>query len=171
VLAILVPVNAAMLLPGGVAEFGVVTSEESPDNPNEVGIGDDFMVDYQMQNSGFLPAVTVLEPASTGVVIDSPSHKVSRGAIVNTSVLLQTPDEPGVYTRHVREYRYLGVLPQSWILTLHGIHPLLALGAINLTIGVPVALLSLSVFGTGRVRLRSRSRDGSGDSLLGGLFR
>lgn len=166
ILIVLVPANAAMLLPAGVAEFSVLVTDDSPDSPGEVGVGGDIGVNYTAENSGLVPVVVVLEPASAGVEIDTEVHTLSRQSYEQTGVMLRTPDEPGMYPRFVQETRYLKVLPESWLVSLHRTSPLLALAAVNVVVGTVLASVSLSLFGTGRLRVRSRARDVPGFDFL-----
>jgi signal peptidase len=166
VIAVLVPANASMVLPGGTAEYSVLSSETPAEEANVAQPGGELELRYTVQNSGFVPIYAVVEPASAGVTVDQRQLQVPIQGSTSTGVVLQVPEEPGTYPRYVQEYRYLAVLPGSWIGALHGVHPFVALGTINVFIGGTVAALTLYTVGTGRVRVRSRSRD---DSAGGGL--
>lgn len=165
VLAVLVPANASMVIPGGTAEYTVLSSE-NPEGENVVQPGGTLELRYNVQNSGLVPLHAVVEPASSGVRVDQRQLSVPFQGNASTGVTLQIPEEPGTYTRYVHEHRYLGILPGSWIAALHRVHPLVALGAINVVIAAVVAGVTLSTVGTGRVRLRSRSRDESPGSRI-----
>jgi len=165
VLAVLVPANASMVIPGGTAEYTVISSE-NPAEDDAVRPGGTLELRYTVQNSGLVPMHAVVEPASSGVGVDQRQLSVPFQGSASTGVTLQIPEEPGTYTRYVHEHRYLGILPGSWIATLHRVHPLVALGAINVVIAAVVAGVTLSTVGTGRVRLRSRARDESPGSRV-----
>ena len=165
VLAVLVPANASMVVPGGTAEYTVLSSE-NPAEDNAVQPGETLELRYAVQNSGLVPMHAVVEPASSGVRVDQQQLSVPFQGSVSTSVKLQIPEESGTYTRYVHERRYLGILPGSWLAALHRVHPLVALGGINLVIATVVAGVTLSTVGTGRVRLRSRSREESAGSRV-----
>jgi len=165
VLAVLVPANASMVIPGGTAEYTVISSE-NPAEDDAVRPGGTLELRYTVQNSGLVPMHAVVEPASSGVGVDQRQLSVPFQGSASTGVSLRIPEEPGTYTRYVHEHRYLGILPGSWIATLHRVHPLVALGAINVVIAAVVAGVTLSTVGTGRVRLRSRARDESPGSRV-----
>ena len=166
VLAVLVPANASMVIPGGTAEYTVLSSETPAEGETAVQPGGTLELRYNVQNSGLVPLHAVVEPASSGVQVDQRQLSVPFQGSASTGVTLQIPEEPGTYTRYVREHRYLGILPGSWIAALHRVHPLAALGAINVVIATVVAGVTLYTVGTGRVRLRSRSRDESPGSRV-----
>ncbi len=166
VLAVLVPANASMVLPGGTAEYTVISSESPAEEENVVQPGGTLELRYSVQNSGLVPLHAVVEPASGGVRVDQRQLSVPFQGNASTGVTLQIPEEPGTYTRYVQEHRYLGILPGSWIAALHRIHPLVALGVINVVIATVVAGVTLYTVGTGRVRLRSRARGESAGNRL-----
>lgn len=166
VLAVLVPANASMVIPGGTAEYTVLSSESPAEEENVVQPGGTLELRYNVQNSGLVPLQAVVEPASGGVRVDQRQLSVPFQGSASTSVTLQIPQEPGTYTRYVQEHRYLGILPGSWTAALHRVHPLVALGVINVVIATVVAGVTLYTVGTGRVRLRSRARGESAGNRL-----
>jgi signal peptidase len=165
VLAVLVPANASMVIPGGAAEYTVISSE-NPAEDDAVQPGGTLELRYTVQNSGFVPVHAVVEPAGSGVRVDQRQLSVPFQGSASTGVELQIPEQPGTYARYVDEHRYLRILPGSWIATLHRVHPLVALGVINVVIAAVVAAVTLYTVGTGRVRLRSRAREESAGNRL-----
>jgi signal peptidase len=166
VLAVLVPANASMVIPGGTAEYTVISSENPAEGEDAVQPGGTLELRYTVQNSGFVPLHAVVEPASSGVRVDQRQLSVPFQGSVSTGVALQIPEQSGTYARYVHEHRYLGILPGSWIATLHRVHPVVALGVINVVIAAVVAAVTLYTVGTGRVRLRSRAREESAGNRL-----
>jgi signal peptidase len=158
-LVVIIPVNFSMLLPSGVYQIEIVSSVDPAPDQRIIQAGGSSEVTYFMQNSGHLPVLVFLQPASDGVDTPDRYTYVPRKTRVNQTVTMQAPNETGTYLRFVREYRYLVLLPPSLIATLHNIHPVLALAAINVTVAAVVVLISLGTIGTGRVRVRSRSRE------------
>jgi signal peptidase len=157
-LVVIIPVNFSMLLPSGVYQIEIVSSVDPAPDQRIIQAGGSNEVTYFVQNSGHLPVMVFLQPASDGVETPEGYTYVPRQTRINQSVTIQAPDETGSYLRFVREYRYLVLLPPSLIATLHGVSPVLALLAINVTVAAVVVLVSLATIGTGRVRIRSRSR-------------
>jgi signal peptidase I, archaeal type len=158
-LVVVVPLNVSMLLPSGVYQYEILSSESPTDNEQIIAVGGESEVTYAMQNSGYLPVVVFLETASDGVEISESQITVPRRSTVETSVTMQAPDRTGSYIRFIREYRYLVVLPPSLIASLHSIHPVVAVAAINLFVGGIVVGVSVATVGTDRLRLRSRKRE------------
>ena len=158
-IAVVVPVNFSMLLPSGVYQYEVVSSARPIDAQQVIQAGSSSDITYFMQNSGHIPVLVFIEPASSGVETPAGYTFVGRQTTVNTSVTIHAPEETGVYTRFVREYRYLALLPPSLIATFHRIHPVVAYAAINVTVAAGVILLAVSSIGTGRLRMRSKARD------------
>ncbi len=158
-LVVIIPLNFSMLLPSGVYQYEVLSSTSPTDDEQVIQAGSSGEVTYMMRNSGHLPVISFIEPASAGVEIHEHEHYVPRRSSVNTSITMHAPEETGVHLRFVREYRYLVVLPPSLIASLHAIHPIVAIGAINLFVAALVVVISISTIGTDRLRLRSRSRE------------
>ncbi|AXR79661.1 S24/S26 family peptidase [Natrarchaeobaculum sulfurireducens] len=158
-LVVIVPVNASMLLPSGTYQYELVSSTSPTDDEWVAGVGDSTDVTYVMRNSGHLPVITVLEPASDGVDPPDGYTYIPRGTTVETSVTMHAPDETGVHLRFVSEYRYLVVLPPSLIAALHAIHPVVALAAINATVAGAVIAVSFTTLGTDRIKVRSKRRE------------
>ena len=158
-LVVVIPLNVSMLLPSGVYQYEILSSESPTDNEQIIAVGGESEVTYAMQNSGYLPVVVFLEAASDGVRLSESQITVPRRSTVETSVTMQAPDRTGSYLRFVREYRYLVVLPPSLIASLHAIHPAVAVAAINLFVGGIVVGVSVATVGTDRLRLRSRKRE------------
>lgn len=158
-LVVIIPLNVSMLLPSGVYQYEILSSESPTDNPQIIAVGGESEVTYAMQNSGYLPVVVFLEAASDGVAVTDSQVYVPRRSTVETSITMQAPDQTGSYLRFVREYRYLVVLPPSLIASLHAIHPVVAVAAINLFVGGIVVGVSVATVGTDRLRLRSRKRE------------
>lgn len=147
--------TVAMALPAGVHEFGIVTTENPTSNPLIVKPGGSATLTYDVHNGGFLPMLAISEPASQGVAVEPQRTILSSGERMQTTVTLAGPETPGGYLRHVHESRYLLVLPPALLVVLHAIHPLVAVLAVDVVIGLFVVALSVAVFGTGHVRIRS----------------
>lgn len=158
-LVVIIPLNISMLLPSGVYQYQIISSESPTESEQIIGVGESGDVTYAIRNSGHLPVLVFLEPAGDGVTVNEPEIYVPRRTTTETSITMQAPDQPGSYLRFVREQRYLVVLPPSLIAALHEIHPALAIAAINLFVGGGIAAISLATVGTDRLRFRSRKRE------------
>lgn len=167
-LLVIIPMNVSMLLPSGVYSIEIVSSAQPAPDPGIIEAGSSEPVTYVMQNSGQLPIMVFLEPASTGVEIADGVYRVSPRSSVESSVVIHAPEETGPHVRMVREYRYLMVLPPRVIAALHNVHPAAAIVAINLVMVGFVTVLTLATLGTGRDRTRVRDRE---VSRLDRLFR
>jgi len=148
--------TAAMVVPAGTQEFGVVSADFDSERPDVVRAGATANVTYAVHNGGVLPVYTVFEPASEGVDVRPREIRVGGGSRANATLALSAPPETGYYRYYVVEHRYLAVLPPAVIRGLHGVHPWAPIVAIDALLGVPVYLLTVLVAGRGTVRNRSR---------------
>ena len=160
-LLILVPATASMVIPSGINEITIVSSQSPSGNPTVIERGGTQTVEYNVTNDGFVPQVAIIEPASPGVTVDETTHWVSRGETANTVATLHAPEETGVYFRGISERQYLGILPLSVIVSLHAIHPWVAIAAIDLTIAIAVTVVFALAVGFEPLRFRDRDRDTS----------
>ncbi|MFC7096464.1 S26 family signal peptidase [Halobaculum marinum] len=154
---VVVSATAAMAVPGGTQQFGIVSAEFDSENPTVIRQGESAMLEYRVPNAGLVPVHAYVRPASDGVDV-APDHVfVSGRAEGRVSVTLSAPPETGYYRRYVAERRYLAVLPEPWIRGLSLVHPWLPIVAID-------ALLAGSLYGLGVLlvdgsRMRRRSHD------------
>jgi len=146
--------TAAMVVPAGVQEYGIVSAEQPDDDPLSIAPGESSTVDYRIHNDGFVPVVVFLD-AGEGTDVDPDRLRVGAGDDAATSVTLTAPESEGRHYRHVTERRYLLVLPPAVIAALHGLHPTLALLAVDAAIAGILLAIAVALFGTGPLRLRS----------------
>jgi signal peptidase len=158
--------TAAMVIPGGTQEYGIVSAEFESDNPATIKQNSNGDLPYTVGNGGFVATVVVLEPEGENITVEPNRLTVPGGETANASISISTPPETGYFQYFLTEHRYLQLLPASVILALHEIHPLVALLVINAEVGIPVYLLSIAAIGRGRIRSRDRN-DPSRGSLLG----
>lgn len=158
-LALLLVVTAtlSMVGPAGSYEFGVVSAEFDSPGPRVIPKGEAETGTFPVPNSGFLPTVAYLEPASEGITIQPREVYVPAQSTANATVTLHAPPQTGYYRRYLVEHRYLAILPQSTIRALYNFHPWAPIVAIDALIGILFYLIGVRLVGTGR--LRSRSRD------------
>jgi signal peptidase len=152
--------TAAMVVPAGSQQFGIVSAEFDSENPTVIRQGESSSLTYRVPNAGVVPVVVYLTPESEGVAADPERLHVPGRSSVNATLTLSAPPETGFYRRYLAEHRYLAVLPTPVIDACYRIHPWLPILVIDAVIGVPFYLFGMSVVGTGRLRSRSRSRDG-----------
>ncbi|MGQ3411524.1 signal peptidase I [Natrinema sp. LN54] len=147
--------TAAMVVPSGTTEYELVSTENPGDDPQIVAPGGTTELARTVDNAGYLPVVVVHEAESGGIGADPSQQTVGIRDSGETTVTLSAPEEPGEYTRHLGEYRYLAVLPPSVLGWLHTLHPLAAIAAVNgVIVGIAVAVV-LVIFGSGDIRYRS----------------
>ena len=151
--------TVSMVYPGGSHQITVESAEA--DQPG-LHPGETETDTVHVPNSGYLPQVAVFDGG--GTVAAEPSNQYLESRSVGTiEVTATAPSEPGTAETHtLSEHRYWAVLPPSLVTSLHGVHPLVALGAINAVIATPFYVFGRVLLGTGRIRLRtSRPDDGS----------
>jgi len=147
--------TAAMVVPSGTYEYGLISTESPTDDPQIIEPGATTELTRSVNNAGYLPVVVVHEAESNGISADPGWQTIGIRGHSETTVRLSAPKEPGEYTRSLGEYRYLAVLPPSLLVWLHGLHPFAAIAAVNgVVVGVTVAIIIL-LFGSGDLRLRS----------------
>ena len=147
--------TAVMVVPSGVTEYEVRSTDDPTDDPQILAPGETGSLSHTVDNAGLVPVVTILEPASSGVEAEPERLTIGSRSEAEATVTLHAPAEPGVYTRDVAEHRYLLVAPPSVLEALHGVHPLVAIAAVNgIIVGAVVAVVVV-LFGSGDLRLRS----------------
>ena len=148
--------TAAMVMPAGTQEFGVVSAEFESENPTVIQQGESATIPYTLPNAGLVPVVAYLEPGSTGVAVSPDRVRVAGRGEATVEMTLSAPPETGYYRRFVTEHRYLAVLPMPVVDALYEIHPWLPILAIDAMLAGGVALTGLLVLGGRRVRVRNR---------------
>jgi signal peptidase len=166
-LVVVLAATAAMVVPAGPQEYGIVSAEFASDRPTVIPAGESKAVPYPLANDGLVPTVVYVESASQGVAVDGARTVLGYGGRAEATVTLRAPPETGYYRRYVVEHRYLAILPVPVIDALHGIHPWLALAGVNAALGGGFYLLGRLLLGSGRVRRRSRS---TGSRRSGGFL-
>jgi len=156
-LFITVPMTASMVLPSGVDTLSIVSSESPSNDPTVIQQGTSRTFQYNVSNDGFLPRVAVIEPASNGVSVDEPTHVMWRGDTSSTDAVISAPDETGVYVRSVSQWQYVMLVPLPILLSLHAIHPFVAVVAVNLVVIVALTAVFVVAVGTEPFRFRDRS--------------
>lgn len=174
-LAVLLPANAAMLLPAGTHTLGLVAAADADPNPYVLQTGETARIDVPIDNGGPVPVFVVLsttdgpaggaettETAGTTEAAgttapDAPDDRlvVGGGETRNATVPVAAPPEPGRFDATLVEHRYLLVLPPSALASLHAIDPRLALLAVNGALAALVLGVVRVIVGFGPVRLRS----------------
>jgi len=174
-LLIVTAATAAMIVPAGTQQYGIISAEFDSERPDIIRTGESEDLTYATQNTGFVPVYVYLEALSDGVDVQPRRHYVGSQSEATATVTLDAPPETGYYREFVKQYRYLAVLPGPIIHSLHETHPWVAIGAIDAFLGGGFYALGALLFGhRGRVRLRGQSRDGAGRTgvrVLRSLYR
>jgi len=157
-LVLVLGATAAMVVPAGTQEYGIVSAEFDSEGARVIPTGETETTPYPVGNGGLVPVVTYLEPASEGVAVDPGRIRLGPRETANATVALTAPPETGYYRRFVVEHRYLAILPASVIDELYRLHPWAPLLAVDAVLFVAFVAVGLGLVGGGRVRDRSRSR-------------
>ena len=155
-LVLVAAATAAMVVPGGTQEYGVVSAEFESENPTVIERGTSQDIEYVVPNAGLVPVQVYVAPASTGVDVEPRRVPVGSRGEATTTVTLSAPEETGYYRLFVVEHRYLAILPSGVIDELYGIHPWVPLIAIDGLLGGGMLALGLVVFRGEPARIRSR---------------
>jgi signal peptidase len=155
-LVLMATATAAMVVPGGTQEYGVVSAEFESENPTVIESGQSEDLPYVVPNAGLVPVYAYVTPASPGVEVAPERVAVGSRGEAETTVTLTAPDETGYYRLFVVEHRYLAVLPPGVIDTLYRFHPWAPLAAINGLFGGGILALGLVLLRGEPARIRSR---------------
>ncbi len=158
---IVVAATGTMVLPSGTTEYGVVSAEFDGERPSVIPAGETQTQEVQLGNTGLVPVVAVLEPASDGIAVRDRVVSVPPRGEATAAVEMSAPPETGYYRRYLATHRYLAVVPTPAIVALATVHPLLPVVVIDVLLGGVFYLLGYPLL-TGRVRTRrdDRRRDG-----------
>lgn len=159
-LVVVLTATAAMAVPAGTHEYGVVSASFESDRPTVIPQGESQAVSYPVDNSGLIPIVSYVEPTSDGVTVQSQRIVVQPRNRHDVTVTLTAPDETGYYRRYVSEHRYLAVLPPAVLDALHTAHPWAPIVTIDLLIGGSIYFGGRTLTHSGRLRDRSRDENG-----------
>ena len=173
-LVLVAAATAAMVVPGGTQEYGIVSAEFESENPTVIERGTSQELEYVVPNAGLVPVHAYVAPASTGVDVEPQRVSVESRGEATTTVTLSAPEETGYYRLFVAEHRYLAVLPPAVIDELYGIHPWVPLLVIDGLLGGGMIALGLVLFRGEPARIRSResrSRSSLPRRLLRELYR
>jgi signal peptidase len=103
--------------------------------------------------------VVTLEPIDEDVTMDRRTIALPPGEEATATASVPAPPPGTDRTVTITEHRYIQLFPQSVLVGLHDWHPLLALGALNLLIGISILGFVGGLIGFDRVRFRNTSRD------------
>lgn len=148
--------TAAVVVPAGTQEYGVVSAEFDSGNPTVIEKGTSQEVEYPIPNAGFVPIQTYVRPASTRVTVDTQRITVGPRQEASTTVTLAAPETTGYYRLFVVEHRYLAVLPPAIIDRLYQIHPWVPLVTINSLLASASLALGYLLFRGEPTRVRDR---------------
>jgi len=163
--AIVLAATASMVVPAGPQKFGIVSAETEGSGLSVIQQGTNESTPYPVSNGGLVPVVVFLEPGTEGVSVDPGKVSVPPRSSVNATLTLTAPPETGYYRLFLDRHRYLAILPQPVIETLHGVHPWLPIVVIDAILGGSFYLAGLALVGTGRIRSRSREKPSRLDRL------
>lgn len=149
---VLLPANAAMVLPAGTYELtveGDVVAQSSELQP-----GEPANWDYSITNYGVVPLAFALESESSGVSLPNAPTLLGPNANATVQVGMDAPPPGERAVGHIREFRYLLVMPPAILAVLHEFDPLVALLGVNAVLVAGVLLVTGRLLGFGRMRLR-----------------
>ncbi|OTF07409.1 signal peptidase I [Halorubrum sp. SD612] len=155
-LVLMATATAAMVLPAGTQEYGVVSAEFESENPTVIERGTSQEIEYVVPNAGLVPVYAYVTPASPGVDVEPERLSVASRGEASTTVTLSAPDETGYYRLFVVEHRYLAVLPPGIVDELYGVHPWAPLVVINGLLGGGIVGVGLLLLRGEPARIRSR---------------
>jgi len=153
---VLLPANAAMVVPSGVHEMAI--DGDTVAAAEDVAPGEEASWEYTVTNRGFVPVVVVFESTDPTVSIPQYRRSLGPGGTRELSIGVEAPPPGETHTGTVREYRYLLVLPPSVIEALHDRGHLFAWTVINAVLSGALLWLVAKTVGFGRVRTGAGGR-------------
>jgi signal peptidase len=164
---VVLPANAAMLAP--------TTTHQVTFDGNEIRgsaqPGEPVESEVTATNNGLVTMLVTFDQPDRAARLADRQLALTGGSEQTTSLSAPAPPPGEQRTVAVSEHRYVLILPQSVILALHGIHPLVALAAINAVLVFSVLALVAGLVGLRRRRVRSTGRDVPIRVRIGRLFR
>jgi signal peptidase len=157
-LVVVAGATAAMIVPAGTQEFGIVSAEFQSDSPDVIEQGTSESFEYTIGNPGVIPVEVMLEPSGERLEATPEHLSIDRRSTANATVTISAPPETGYYRAFLGQYRYLAILPTPVIETLYELHPWAPILVIDAVIGIPFYLFGMVVLGSGRMRSRRRER-------------
>jgi signal peptidase len=151
---VIIPANAAMLLPSTTHAVSVADIATQ----NGVEPGDQVELTLSATNSGYVTMLVVFD-SGPDVTLNDRSLAVPGRSRASTTMTVPAPPPGQEGTQDVSEIRYILLLPPSVLLTLHDIHPWVALGTLNMALMVSIVTLVLGLVGVQSRRSRETSRD------------
>lgn len=160
-LLLMIAASAAMLLPAGTTEFGIVSAEFSSDSTNTIEQGTTESVPHGVENGGILPVVTYFDAETEGMRTSPERIDLSARSVSETTVHIDAPEETGFYRYYITEHRYLAILPSSTIDWLYDHHHFIPFAVINVIIGSSAYFIGRLLAPGGRMRGTRSSRSPS----------
>ncbi|MFC7072056.1 signal peptidase I [Halovenus rubra] len=153
VAVVALPANAAMVLPSSTHQVPV----EGAAFQDEATPGEPVDVSLSATNEGLVTMLVAFESAPDTTLQDR-QLGLPGGDTVSTTMYVPAPPPDEQRTVSIDENRYVMILPPSFLMALHDIHPMVALGAINVTIIVSITTLVVGLLGLRRRRVRQADR-------------
>jgi len=152
---VLVPANAAMVLPNTTHQVSVGKLAETGD----IEPGENVDVTLSASNEDALVTMLVVfDPPDEGTVND-PWLDIPGGEVASTQMVAPAPPAGENRVITVSERRYIVVLPPTVIVSLDERHPLLAIAIINIVLTFGILTVVLGLLGVRKQRVRTADRD------------
>jgi signal peptidase len=135
---VVLSVTAAMVIPGGSQQYGVVASGAG--TPAVVPPGEEVEFSHGLGNSDVLPMTVFLE-GGEDVTLGQQQVELDRGGVVNISATVSVPPSVGYHRFYVTEYWYLPILPTQLLAALHDVHPWAPIVVIDAVITIPYYMI------------------------------
>ncbi|WP_159358930.1 signal peptidase I [Halorubrum distributum] len=152
---VVLAMTAAMVVPGGAQERGVVVSQTS--TPATANPGEEVEFNHTIGNSDVIPMTVFLE-SGEDLTLNRRQISLSRGEIATISGRAFAPQSVGYHRFFVTEHWYFPLLPTKTINILYNIHPWAPIVVIDAIVAVPYYLFGRHIL-YGGLPTRTRSRD------------
>lgn len=162
ILLIILVIVIFPLLTASVLQFDTTETtievEEGGSGSQSIDPGENQTIELNVENNQFVPTAIIVDAANDEDHISPSALAIRYGQSATTEYTITAPTEEGRYVRTHTQHHYPHILPVTVISLLHGISPILALGAIITTLLMPVILCFWLFIGFRPVYLRDTRR-------------
>lgn len=153
---VLVPANAAMLVPSGTTEL-VVDGAEAEESG--IAPGEPVEAELDSRNNALITMVVAVEPTRSDVRLDRSVLALPPGESGTATATVPAPPPDDVRSVELTQRRYVQLLPESTIVAAHERSPAATILLLNaFVIGSVIGLIG-GILGFGRATFRETDRD------------
>lgn len=129
----------SIYLGSGVTQVKYLVSEYPGSRGDQIAVNQPGRLTMEVKNNGFIPVWSILQGIPPISSSEDPKYLPPRSnAPVILSVLPQR--ETGLFQGYIQVYNYPILMPRSWNVFLHSIHPVFAIVSVGMIFGIWISL-------------------------------